>query len=280
MKAIVIEKPGQIEIKEIPMPEVKENEALLKVKCVGICGADVASYTGNQPFTTYPRIPGHEFSAEIVEIPENDKATFDMLSHGKTMGVFQMESAGITGVCTGLKPKSIEDITAIIALYRPGPMDSIPKFIENKLNHLQTSLIKEISSVVCDRSGRVWIGTDKQLFAYLKTSESFALFGISDGVMSNEFLGKPKLLSKNGDVYMGGVLGLLRIDSEFVTDNQEEPVIRLDRLKVDGKDVRTGKDGYHRLSRKDRTLYISVAAYERDIFRAESIRNVLKGIEI
>ena len=73
MKAIVIENPGQIEIKEIPMPEVKDNEALLKVKYVGICGADVASYTGNQPFTTYPRIPGHEFSAEIVKIPENDK---------------------------------------------------------------------------------------------------------------------------------------------------------------------------------------------------------------
>lgn len=55
------------------MPEVKEGEALLKVKYVGICGADVASYTGNQPFTTYPRIPGHEFSAEIVEIPENNR---------------------------------------------------------------------------------------------------------------------------------------------------------------------------------------------------------------
>ena len=73
MKAIVIENPGVIEIKDISMPEVKENEALLKVKYVGICGADVASYTGNQPFTTYPRIPGHEFSAEIVSIPENDK---------------------------------------------------------------------------------------------------------------------------------------------------------------------------------------------------------------
>ena len=67
---------------------------------------------------------------DIEKIPENDKATFDMLSHGKTMGVFQMESAGITGVCTGLKPKSIEDITAIIALYRPGPMDSIPRFLQ------------------------------------------------------------------------------------------------------------------------------------------------------
>ncbi len=73
MKAIVIPAPNEIEIRQIPMPQVKEDEALLKVKYVGICGADVASFTGNQPFTTYPRIPGHEFSAEIVSIPENDK---------------------------------------------------------------------------------------------------------------------------------------------------------------------------------------------------------------
>ncbi|MBR3955810.1 MAG: zinc-binding alcohol dehydrogenase family protein [Clostridia bacterium] len=73
MKVIVISNPNEIEIHEIPMPEVKDGEALLKVKYVGICGADVASFTGNQPFTTYPRIPGHEFSAEIVSIPENDK---------------------------------------------------------------------------------------------------------------------------------------------------------------------------------------------------------------
>ena len=73
MKAIVIPTPNEIEIREVPMPVVKDGEALLKVKYVGICGADVASFTGNQPFTTYPRIPGHEFSAEIVEIPENDK---------------------------------------------------------------------------------------------------------------------------------------------------------------------------------------------------------------
>ncbi len=73
MKAIVIPAPGKIEIRELPMPEVKEGEALLRIKCVGICGADVASFTGNQPFTTYPRIPGHEFSAEIVTIPENEK---------------------------------------------------------------------------------------------------------------------------------------------------------------------------------------------------------------
>ena len=73
MIAIVIDKPYEVEIRDVPMPTVCEGEALLRVLYVGICGADVASYTGNQPFTTYPRIPGHEFSAEIIEIPENDK---------------------------------------------------------------------------------------------------------------------------------------------------------------------------------------------------------------
>jgi len=63
-------------------------------------------------------------------IPEEDRETFEMLAAGQTSGVFQLESTGMTSVCMGIKAKSIEDITAIIALYRPGPMDSIPKFTE------------------------------------------------------------------------------------------------------------------------------------------------------
>lgn len=73
MKTVLITEPFKIAVTETEKPITKEGEALLKVRYCGICGADVASYTGNQPFTTYPRIPGHEFSAEIVEIPENDK---------------------------------------------------------------------------------------------------------------------------------------------------------------------------------------------------------------
>ena len=68
----------------------------------------------------------------LEQIDENDPAVYEMLGQGKTAGVFQMESAGMTGVCVGLKPQNIEDITAIIALYRPGPMDSIPRFIACK----------------------------------------------------------------------------------------------------------------------------------------------------
>lgn len=73
MKAIEITKPFKIKIIDKEKPVINDGEALLKVLYCGICGADVASFTGNQPFTTYPRIPGHEFSVQIVEIPENDK---------------------------------------------------------------------------------------------------------------------------------------------------------------------------------------------------------------
>ena len=68
----------------------------------------------------------------LSSISDDDPKVFQMLSEGKTSGVFQMESPGMTGVCVGLKPQNIEDITAIIALYRPGPMDSIPRFIACK----------------------------------------------------------------------------------------------------------------------------------------------------
>ena len=75
-----------------------------------------------------------EYQADfrLEDIPEDDRETFEMISRGQTSGVFQMESTGMTGVCVGLKPQNIEDITAIIALYRPGPMDSIPRFIACK----------------------------------------------------------------------------------------------------------------------------------------------------
>ena len=79
-------------------------------------------------------VRAHTPDFRLKDIPDDDPETFQMLSDGRTCGVFQMESAGMTGVCVGLKPKDIEDITAIIALYRPGPMDSIPRFITSKHN--------------------------------------------------------------------------------------------------------------------------------------------------
>jgi len=73
MKAIYINAPGEVEIKDIDMPVRKEGEALLKVLYGGICGSDLGSYKGTFAYFDYPRIPGHEFSAEIVEIDDNEQ---------------------------------------------------------------------------------------------------------------------------------------------------------------------------------------------------------------
>ena len=91
----------------------------------------------------------HTPGFSIDTVRDDDPDTFKMLTEGKTQGVFQLESQGMTGVCVGMKAGSIEDITAIVALYRPGPMDSIPKFIENKLNHKKvTYKCKELEPIL------------------------------------------------------------------------------------------------------------------------------------
>ncbi len=73
MKAIVINQPGEVEIRDIEKPVPKEGEALLKILYGGICGSDLGSYRGTFAYFSYPRTPGHEFSAEIIEVGDNDK---------------------------------------------------------------------------------------------------------------------------------------------------------------------------------------------------------------
>ena len=105
-----------------------EELGLLKMDFLGLRNLTVIQDAENQ-------IRKHTPDFSMAKIRDDDPETFNMLAEGKTQGVFQLESQGMTGVCVGMKAGSIEDITAIVALYRPGPMDSIPKFIENKLNH-------------------------------------------------------------------------------------------------------------------------------------------------
>ncbi len=68
------------------------------------------------------------------EIPMDDKGVYDMICQGDTDGVFQLESGGMRAFLANMKPDCFEDIIAAISLYRPGPMDSIPRYIEGKHN--------------------------------------------------------------------------------------------------------------------------------------------------
>ncbi len=71
---------------------------------------------------------------DIHEVPVDDKKTFELISRGDTIGVFQLESAGMRRLAKDLKPEKISDIIAMVALFRPGPMDLIPSFIQGKAN--------------------------------------------------------------------------------------------------------------------------------------------------
>jgi len=104
-----------------------EELGLLKMDFLGLRNLTVIRDTEMQIQTVDPNF-------RMDAVPDDDPETFQMLTEGKTQGVFQLESAGMTGVCVNMKASSIEDITAIVALYRPGPMDSIPRFIANKLD--------------------------------------------------------------------------------------------------------------------------------------------------
>ncbi|MDQ2679700.1 MAG: DNA polymerase III subunit alpha [Candidatus Eremiobacteraeota bacterium] len=80
---------------------------------------------------------------DLATIPDDDKRTLEMLSRGETSGVFQLESEGMKRVCTELRPSSLEDIIALVALYRPGPMDWIPQFISNKHGRTASTYLHE-----------------------------------------------------------------------------------------------------------------------------------------
>lgn len=71
MKYLSINRPGEVEIKEGPVPRPQKGEALLKMLYGGICGSDLSTYRGVMAYASYPRVPGHEFSAEIIEIGPN-----------------------------------------------------------------------------------------------------------------------------------------------------------------------------------------------------------------
>ena len=121
-----------------------EKLGLLKMDFLGLRNLTVIKDAQEQ-------IKQHTPDFDMDSVPDDDPETFAMLAEGRTQGVFQMESAGMTGVCMDMKPTSIEDITAIVALYRPGPMESIPRFVANKLDPskvtYKTPLLKPILRV-------------------------------------------------------------------------------------------------------------------------------------
>ena len=84
----------------------------------------------------------HGAELDIMDLPMDDRPTYELLSYGQTLGVFQLESSGMRELLRKLKPETFEDIIAVLALYRPGPLGSgmVDDFIERKHGEFRSNI--------------------------------------------------------------------------------------------------------------------------------------------
>lgn len=145
---------------------------------------------------------------------------------------------------------------------------------------IPTILFTEVTQVVCDHQGKVWIGTDSMLFAWLIGEKKFVLFGESDGAIKNEYLSKPRLLSSHGDVYMGGVKGLLQINSNLPLSTTETPKLQISNVIVNGEPANNEISGRPAgISVPwNSNITIRIMSKEEDIFRQKVYRYEIEGL--
>jgi len=128
-ETVPLQHPTQNEKTIVTQYEMRsiEDLGLLKMDFLGLKNLTIIEDTLSRIYV----VRGGE-KVDIENIPFDDKKTFKLLREGKTAGVFQLESGGMTNYLKALKPSNFEDIVTMIALYRPGPMELIPSFIRRK----------------------------------------------------------------------------------------------------------------------------------------------------
>ena len=137
-------------------------------------------------------------------ISDKDPMVFKMLSQGYSEGVFQFESGGMKSVLTQLKPESLEDLIAVISLYRPGPMDSIPKYIDNRHNPSKVTykhpLLKDILEVTYG-----CIVYQEQVMQIFRSLAGYSL-GRADIVRRAMSKKKKDVMEREQDIFINGLV--------------------------------------------------------------------------
>lgn len=139
---------------------------------------------------------------DIENVPLDDEKTFAMLARGETMGLFQLNGSGMTRFLKDLKPSSIHDINAMVALYRPGPMESIPQYIERKHNEHLISYIDPRLKKILDRSYGVVTYQDDVLMI----SRELAGYSWLEADLLRKAMGKkiPKVMAAEKEKLLNG----------------------------------------------------------------------------
>ncbi|HEY4431940.1 MAG TPA: DNA polymerase III subunit alpha, partial [Paenibacillus sp.] len=145
----------------VPLQEGNESTALTQysmehLESVGLLKMD---FLGLRTLSIIERCMNSikEMSGSVPDfktIPDHDPLTYEMLGAGETTGVFQLESAGVRRVLKDLKPNGFEDIVSVLALYRPGPMEFIPKYIAGKHGQIEVEYPHpDLKSILADTYG-------------------------------------------------------------------------------------------------------------------------------
>jgi len=128
MKSIVCEKPWQLRMKEMDLPEIKPGEALIRVRRVGICGTDLHAFKGEQPYFTYPRVLGHEISGEVAEVGKNSNG----FKQGDPVAIIPYLECGKCIACRMGKTNCCTQLT-LFGVQRDGGMS---EYLSVPLDHL------------------------------------------------------------------------------------------------------------------------------------------------
>ncbi len=113
---------------------------------------------------------------DIAKIPTADQATFDIINRGETIAIFQLESGGMVNVCKQFEVADIEDINAILALYRPGPMDLIPDYIKRKKGKARIKYAHPLLEEVCGETYGIFV-YQEQVMQAVQVMAGYSLGG-------------------------------------------------------------------------------------------------------
>ncbi len=145
-------------------------------------------------------------SFDIMKIPLNDKKTYEMISCADTSGVFQLESEGMKNLIRQMKPVSFEEIAATLALFRPGPMDNIPLYLENRKNPNKIQYLHEDLKDILSETYGIIIYQEQ----IMQIAQKMAGFTLSKADILRKAMSKKKLneLESLKEDFISGALSL------------------------------------------------------------------------
>ncbi len=141
---------------------------------------------------------------DMEALPEEDQATFDLLARGDLEGIFQLESSGMRQIVKDLKPSSLEDISSILALYRPGPLDAglIPKFIHRKHGRESMDVVHPKLEPILQETYGIMVYQEQ----IMKIAQDLAGYSLGEADLLRRAMGKKKKseMEKHQDIFVKG----------------------------------------------------------------------------